>query len=100
MNEIQLVNEIDSLRIDMMKLKYYAFVDSYKKAYSENPSPVDTYNFIQAAIRLASDDVCDIIFPYSLVQKEKQDEINKSLRKPKESIYRTSDPSEDNIGIE
>lgn len=100
MNDVQLINEIDSLRINVMKLKYYAFIDAYKKAYSENPDPVDTYNFVQAAIQLASDDVCDIIFPYSLVQKEKQDEIDRFLQRPEESIYHTSDPSEDEVGIE
>lgn len=100
MDEIQLINQVDSLRINVMKLKYYAFVEAYKRAYSANPSPVDTYNFIEAAIQLASDDVCDIIFPYSLVQKEKQDAINEALKKPVENIYSISDPSENDIGIE
>ena len=100
MDEIQLMNAIDAVRIDTMKLKYYAFVEAYKKAYSENPTEVDTYNFIQAAINLAKDDVCDIIFPYSLVQKEKQKEMNRAFEKPKDSIYLISEPSENEIGIE
>lgn len=99
MNEFDLINAMNAVRIDAMKLKYYSFIQAYKKAYSENPTEVDTYEFVQAAINLAKDDVCDIIFPYSVVEEEKQKAMDEAFKEPF-NMYSISDPSEDIIEIE
>lgn len=81
MDEIQLIDAINATRISVMKIKYMALVDAYKRAYSENPDPADTYEFVQAAIDLASNDVCDILFPYSLVDKQRERNMEEAFKK-------------------
>lgn len=87
MDEMKLIDAINDTRIRTMKIKYYAFVQAYKKAYSQNPSAADVENFLKAAVALAQQDVCDIIFPYSLVEENKDKRFKEALQEEDNPYY-------------
>lgn len=81
MDELLLAQNIEATRLLVMKLKYYTFVQAFKRAYTDNPSQADIELFLEAAKNLGQDDVCDILFPYSVVEESKTRQYNKNNKK-------------------